>query len=313
MQGQVIGRIAGSHYYTRDDVMVDDLLKELNGNPSVFSVGVVDQDNTILGVITRDMFFDILGRPFGRDLYKNRHIRTIMVDVRRFKCGDSIFYDAEEISSDLTAARDIHYVLTDPAGLFFGVFTNRDLLGYLSCLTTRDLGFAKSIQSCIINEEMAIKNERCEMLAATKMARDVGGDYYTVKRYDETGWFFAVCDVAGKGISASLLSVLMGGVTHVFDFTRGMRQYVVKLNDYIYTSLKSEKFITGFFADFNEATGDVKIIDSGHSYVFLFRKKRIIHLDDIAENLPIFMDFEFVKMSKEMGADCIASAIMLRL
>ncbi len=287
MQGQVIGRMASSHYYMQDDVRIDDLLKKLNDNDAVFSVGVVDKDEKILGLITRDMFFDILGRPFGRDLYRNKHINTISVNARQFSCGDNIFSVAEEISSDLMAGRDVHYVLTDATGRFYGIFTNRDLLIYLSYLTTRDLGFAKNIQSCIINEETLVNNEHCEMLAATKMAKDVGGDYYTVRKYGETEWFFAVCDVAGKGISASLLSVLMGGVNHVYDFTRGIRQYVEKLNNFIYTSLKSEKFITGVFADFDEAAGDVKIIDAGHSYIFLVRKKKIIQLDSVSKNLPL--------------------------
>ncbi len=287
MPGQAIGRIASSHYFIRDDVRIDDLLKELNMHAMVSSAGVVDKDGSIIGVITRGMFFDILGRPFGRDLYKNKQIEKITFNARRFTCGDNIFSVAEEISSDLMTNRDIHYILTDNGGRFFGVFTNRDLLIYLSYLTTRDLVFAKNIQSCIINEETMVRNERCEMLAATKMAKDVGGDYYTVRKYGETEWFLSVCDVAGKGISAALLSVLLGGVNHVFDFTSGIRQYVVKLNDYIYSSLKSEKFITGVFADFNEASGDVTIIDAGHSFIFLARKKKIIHLNGVSENLPI--------------------------
>ncbi len=287
MSGQVIGRIAGSHYYIRDDVRIDDLLKELNGNPAISSVGVVDNNGTIAGVITRDLFFDILGRPFGRDLYKNKRIDTITFNARHFKSGDNIFSVAEEISSDLMLNRDVHYVLTDNDDRFFGVFTNRDLLIYLSYLTTRDLGFAKNVQSCIINDEMITRNERCDILAATKMAKDVGGDYYTVRRYGETNWFIAVCDVAGKGISAALLSVLLGGINHVFDFGIGVRRYVEKLNDYIYASLKSEKFITGVFADFDDATGQVKIFDAGHSFIFLVRRKKVIHLNGVAENLPI--------------------------
>lgn len=287
MAGQVIGRIASSHYYIRDDVRIDDLLKELNGNPAVSSVGVVNGNGAITGVITRDLFFDILGRPFGRDLYKNKRIDAIRFDARRFKSGDNIFAVAEEISDDLMVNRDVHYALTDNDDRFFGVFTNRDLLIYLSYLTTRDLGFAKNVQSCIINEEMITRNERCDMLAATKMAKDVGGDYYTVRRYGETNWFIAVCDVAGKGMSAALLSVLLGGINHVFDFGSGVRRYVEKLNDYIHSSLKSEKFITGVFADFDDATGQVKIFDAGHSFIFLVRRKKIIHLNGVAENLPI--------------------------
>lgn len=302
MSGQIIGRIASSHCFIEDDGRIEDLLKEMNIYPSVISAGVVDKKGTIVGVITRGMFFDILGRPFGRDLYKNKQIHKITSTVRHFNYSDNIFSVADEISSDLLLNRDVHYALTDGTGAFFGVFTNRDLLIYLSYLTTRDLAFAKNIQSCIINEETVIRNEHCEMLAATKMAKDVGGDYYTLKKYSDREWFVAVCDVAGKGISASLLSALLGGINHMYNFTReGIRQYIEKLNDYICSSLKSEKFITGIFIDFNEATGHATVYDAGHSFIFLVRKKKIVRLNEVTENLPIGVLSDYKPVSYRVG------------
>jgi sigma-B regulation protein RsbU (phosphoserine phosphatase) len=40
------------------------------------------------------------------------------------------------------------------------------------------------------------------------MARGIGGDYYHLARLDNGNWLCAVCDVSGKGVSASLVSVL---------------------------------------------------------------------------------------------------------
>ena len=43
LSGQVIGRIASSHFFIQDDVTVDDLLMELNRNIAVSSVGVIEK------------------------------------------------------------------------------------------------------------------------------------------------------------------------------------------------------------------------------------------------------------------------------
>jgi sigma-B regulation protein RsbU (phosphoserine phosphatase) len=296
--GQVIGKIASSRFYTFDDVTVEELLHELNKNPAATSVGVIDRGSgSVQGVVTRDMFFDILGRPFGRDLYKNKMIRKIVMTARCFRYTNNIFSISNELAHDLTQNKDIHYVLTDDDGRFVGVFTNRDLLMYLSYLTRRDIAFAKNIQSSIINEETIFKNDYCEMLAATKMAKDIGGDYYIMKKYNGTNWFLAVCDVAGKGISASLLSVLVAGMNHIFDFEKGVKPYIIKLNDFIYNSFRSEKFITGIFADFNESTGKIVIYDAGHSYLFLNRNKKNIALKSVSENLPVGISSKYNPVS----------------
>ena len=286
--GQVIGKIASSRFYTFDDVIVEELLHELNNNSAITSVGVIDRRScAVQGVVTRDMFFDILGRPFGRDLYKNKLIRKIVMVSRCFRYTTNIFSIANELADDLALNKDIHYILTDEDARFVGIFTNRDLLMYLSYLTRRDISFAKNIQSSIICEETIIRNNHCEILAATRMAKDIGGDYYIMKKYSNTNWFLSICDVAGKGISASLLSVLVAGMNHIFNFENGVKPYIIKLNDFIYNSFRAEKFITGVFADFNESIGKIVIYDAGHSYLFLNRNKKNIPLKSVSENLPV--------------------------
>ena len=289
----VIGKIASSHYYVSGGIIVEDVLAELNKNPEISSLGVIDERGSVIGVVARNMFFDILGRPFGRDLYKNRQIRSIVAEARQFKYTTNIFSVAEELTFDLNLNGNIYYTLTGDDGRFFGVFSNRDLLVYLSQITQRDIGFAKIIQSGIIREETSLENEYCEILAGTKMAKDVGGDHYMIRKYDESRWFISVCDVAGKGVSASLLSVLLSGMNHVYDFSRGIRHFILQLNDFIYTSFHSEKFLTGIFIDFDEKTGKATVFDAGHSYLFLCRNKKCISLKSASENFPIGITPEY--------------------
>ncbi|MFH0976363.1 MAG: SpoIIE family protein phosphatase [Spirochaetota bacterium] len=291
--GQVIGKIASSHYYTGGDVKVEDILSQLNNDESVSSLGVVDGSGAIIGIVTRNMFFDILGRPFGWDLHKNKKISTIVIDARRYEYTTNIFSIADAITGDLMSKSDIHYILTDENDRFFGIFNNRDLLMYLSYITQRDIGFAKNVQSSIINEETMYQNKYCEILAGTRMAKDVGGDHYIIKKHNDTNWFISVCDVAGKGISASLVSVLLSGMNYMYDFSLGIKQFVLRLNSFVYSSFKSEKFITGIFADFNEKSGKITVFDAGHSHCFLIRNKKCIPLKSVSENIPIGVSSEY--------------------
>ncbi|MBN2080100.1 MAG: SpoIIE family protein phosphatase [Spirochaetes bacterium] len=277
----------------RDDVIVEDLLRELNENPSVPSVGVIDGAGTVAGIVTRDMFFDILGRPFGRDLYKNKMVRTIMMPARQFLANGKIFTIADELEDDLRIPKDLHYVIIDDNHGFAGIFTNRDLLVYLSEISRREIDFAKSIQSVIVPEETLFVGRSFKALAATAMAKEVGGDYYCVKKIDDSNWFFSICDVSGKGISAALLSVLMGGINYISDFSAGIREYVMRLNQFIFDSFMGERFMTGVFAMFSEETRKMIVYDAGHSLVFLWRSRRLASLKSVSQNIPLGIDGKY--------------------
>lgn len=119
------------------------------------------------------------------------------------------------------------------------------------------------------------------------MAKGVGGDFYYINNYEDCRWMICVCDVSGKGISASLLTTCISGITSIYDFKKGLQDYIIKLNDYIFNSFEAERFVTGIFIDFNEETGDLKVLDMGHSYIYIEKKEQLFRLKTKGENVPI--------------------------
>jgi phosphoserine phosphatase RsbU/P len=85
--------------------------------------------------------------------------------------------------------------------------------------------------------------------------------------------------VSGKGVSASLVSTVLGGIFNSYDFTKGFPEFIVNLNSYLYETFESDKFVTAIISDFDCKTGLILLYDMGHSIAFLFREGKLLRLD----------------------------------
>lgn len=73
----------------------------------------------------------------------------------------------------------------------------------------------------------------------------------------------------------------------IYDFNRGIRELIVKVNDFLLRSFELEKFVTAIFLDYNELTGEVIIADLGHSLFLAFKKGQLNHIKAGQENYPL--------------------------
>jgi sigma-B regulation protein RsbU (phosphoserine phosphatase) len=287
-KGHTIAKIASSYYFVRHDVKIRTLSDELARDQNIFAVGVVDDDDRVLGVIIRRDLFDILGKQFGRDLYINKKVSAVMKDVPHFDLKSNIFGVAEELSDVLYSFHLSYYVLSDGEMRFQGIFSTRDLLVFMSQMTQKDIDLARRLQRSIVRDEVFEEGERIKIAAASVMAKGVGGDYYMVDNYDrESNWLIAVCDVSGKGIAASLISAIIGGMLRIYDFNNGLKGFIVRLNEYIHITFETERFITGIFVHFNEETGELSLYDLGHSYIFIYRDGKMLKMTTRDDNIPL--------------------------
>lgn len=290
VHGETIGAIASGFQYVALGAKIDDLAGELLKDERIHAVGVVNEQGGVEGVILRDDLLGMLSKPFGRELFHNKLIDRAVKRVKVFGFTRSVYSVAEELAGDLGSTETRHYALIDGRSRFAGLFTSDDLVQYLSEMTQRDLALAQKLQSCIVREEVALRSPRSVILGASRMARGVGGDYFSIRNYAEGRFLLAICDVSGKGMPASLLSVLMDGMLSVYDLHRGIEGYIVSLNSYIYTTFRTDKYITGVFVDFDEERGTATVYDMGHSYQYLLRNGRFIQLKLKYRSLPIGID-----------------------
>jgi len=287
IKGELIGKIASSFYYTYENSTIDNVASELLEDEKIFSIAVVDDENRAKGIILRNKLFDLLSKPFGRDLHTRKPIITIASAVEQIFEKKSIFAIAENLSENLDPHTTVHYILTNERKQFSGIFSSRDILMYLSEITKKDIVLAKKLQSAIVRDEYEIITASTRITGCSKMAKGLGGDYYAVKKTGEHEWICMLADVSGKGVAASLLSVTLGGMASIYDFSRGLRDFIVSINDYIFNSFEPGTFVTGVFVSFNDLDGKAVIYDMGHSYSYVLRGNRVNQVKGSKTNIPL--------------------------
>ena len=285
--GELISKLVSSYNYVYMDENILEVANELYKHVEISALGVINFNNRVEGIIVREELFDLLGKPYGRDIYKNRNISEVMKPTKCFFYESNIFIIAEILKDELHEIDNAYYILVNKNHEFYGIFSTKRILIYLSDITQKDLDLSQRLQLSIVNEEDSLNGEHFETVSISKMAKGVGGDFYTIKKYEDNRWIIAVCDVSGKGISASLLTSLLGGMFNIYDFNNGLKNFIKILNNYIFKTFKLEKFITGILIDFNEKSGEFKLCDMGHSYLYICNDKKILKLKSKNNNYPI--------------------------
>ncbi len=268
-----ISMITSSIYYVFDDTRIDTLADELSNNDAVYALCVVDESMQVKGVIVRKDLFDILGRRFGRELYYNRTVVELAQQVTVFYYNMHVFECSRLIRQDLERGIQNHYALVDENGCFKGLFSTKDMLIFLSRLTQIDIEHAKSVINRLLKKEFALKTKRLSIAIKNEMVQDIGGDsYFVIPLKTKNQIILGVCDVAGKGISASMITAIISGMVTTYDFENNpLESFLLKLNNYIYSTFEGEKFVTACFMIIDEESSLLLLYDFGHSMTYLYR------------------------------------------
>jgi sigma-B regulation protein RsbU (phosphoserine phosphatase) len=96
--------------------------------------------------------------------------------------------------------------------------------------------------------------------------QQVGGDYFDYIRVDPNHLGVVIADVAGKGVSASLLMASLRASLHA-EVGSGHSLDVMarKLNDFVCRSSGTSSFITFFYGEIDTGTGELRYLNAGHN------------------------------------------------
>lgn len=284
---QTIGILANRSWYVAADATVEDLADDLSEHPSVMALAVLENDMTVYGVIVRRELMGALARPYGRDVLRHRSVKEQAVSVLSFEYTQNIHTVSEALDDGLHGDDVTWYALVDEKQIFRGLFSSRQMLIYMSDISKNDLEMARTLQKKLTGEVSSIHEMQFDLVASSKTAKGVGGDYYSIDKYDKERWIISVCDVSGKGVAASLITSVIWGMSSIFDFHKGLGEFVRVVNRYLFRTFEAEKFVTGIFLDFDQKTGNTVVCDMGHSYIYLYRKGRLNRIKTNSSNLPI--------------------------
>lgn len=153
----------------------------------------------------------------------------------------------------------------------------------------KELSLAAQIQRDFLPNKIP-EWKNFEITGANIPCYQVGGDYFDYIPITSERQGIAIGDVAGKGVSASLLMASLRAALHSeISPEYYMPRMIEKLNNFIYRSSASNRFISFFFGELNRTTGEFKYINAGHNPPFVLNKKgKILHLESVGLCLGMF-------------------------
>ena len=184
------------------------------------------------------------------------------------------------------------YLFRLPAGPFeLSLFQLTELLYLISLAIIMVLRSTRvSRQQAILEGEMAAAREVQQVILPDQMetvagfsvdsayqpAQQVGGDFFQVLPAPEGGLLLVVGDVAGKGLPAAMLvSVLVGAIRGVAEFTCNPAELLANLNDRL-VGRAGGGFSTALVAHIS-ALGAVSIANAGHLSPYLDGREIELH------------------------------------
>jgi sigma-B regulation protein RsbU (phosphoserine phosphatase) len=139
-----------------------------------------------------------------------------------------------------------------------------------------------------------------DLFAMMEPAKEVGGDLYDFFLIDETHLCFAIGDVSGKGVPASLFMAITRTLLRtVAPNQRSTREIVNTLNKSLSQGNDSNMFVTFFIGILNVETGQLFYTNAGHNPPAIIHAGEKIELFEVTKDIPIGLFEEFNYTEKE--------------
>ena len=153
-----------------------------------------------------------------------------------------------------------------------------------------ELKIAHDIQQGIIPKIFPPFPERedIDLYAVLNPARDVGGDLYDFFFIDDCKICFAIGDVSGKGVPASLfMAITRTLLRSKTTKTSSAKEVVSELNVELCQGNENSMFVTFFLGILDTKTGNVEFCNAGHNYPYIIRNDDKIECIEETHGTPI--------------------------
>lgn len=127
-----------------------------------------------------------------------------------------------------------------------------------------DINLASNIQGMLLPKEFP-KRPNLEIGAIYKPAQKVGGDLYDVFEIDENRIGFAIADVSGKGIPASLvMAICQNNLRHFSKQFSSPAKVLTEMNRAIENEMRRDMFVTLIYAIADIKNEQITLARAGH-------------------------------------------------
>lgn len=137
----------------------------------------------------------------------------------------------------------------------------------------REVGIAADIQQKLLPSRIP-KIKDTTISAFTKPAKGVSGDYYDIIKLKGGAIALVMCDVAGKGVPASLVMIMIRTIIQLIaGATRSASTIVSWINRGITGKIDIDHFATLSFLKYDPETKTIEYSNAGHHPLMLYRAK----------------------------------------
>ena len=153
-----------------------------------------------------------------------------------------------------------------------------------------ELNVARTIQMGMLSTDFPP-----QLHALVKPAKEVGGDLYDFIRKGDV-LHFAVGDVSGKGVPASLVMSITRAMLHfVATLDLPLHESVSRINNSVADSNSNDMFVTLFMARIDLKTGHMDYCNAGHNPLVVVPPKGDPYFLPVKSNLAagLFEDFPY--------------------
>jgi phosphoserine phosphatase RsbU/P len=138
-----------------------------------------------------------------------------------------------------------------------------------------------------------------DLAAMLKSAREVGGDLYDFFTMDEHRFCFAIGDVSGKGVPASLfMAVTRTLLRSIADKVNSPADIVNSLNKSLSLNNESCMFVTFFMGILDLRTKEVKYVNAGHNPPVIISNNGEVKMFETKGTIPLGLN-EFFQYPEE--------------
>jgi len=169
---------------------------------------------------------------------------------------------------------DLDYAYMRSYGEFISL-TLDNMDRYNQLITTRktkhEINVAAGIQKSLLPERMPAM-QGIKIAAFSDAAKGIGGDFYDVFDIGEDKTAIIICDVAGKGVSASLIMVMIRTIIRsISSPEKRADRIMIELNRAIAGSVGFGKYATSAIIILDPKSGIVSYSNAAHIPLYIFR------------------------------------------
>jgi len=129
-----------------------------------------------------------------------------------------------------------------------------------------ELRLARTVQE-FFSPKKSLVSANYRIAGANFPSLEVSGDYYDFFPAMNRLVAFAIADVAGKGVPASLIMASFRATFRtVAPFTASARQMALRLNQILLDTVRPQDFVTTFIGILNPDTGELSYCNAGHNH-----------------------------------------------